>query len=380
MHKRGRVYHARFRSGGQLIRQRLSSDFVVACEMLTDLRLKAYRRDQGELSNDLQIESLKNEWLRSVEQALEPTTVRRYRQHLAHVTRLLSVQNVAQLDLDVIEAFREDRLSEDVAAKTVNKDVGALRRMLNWAVRRKKIGDNPLVGLQPLPEISKEARALRPEEVERLFNSSNPHWRDIWYAYLTTGLRKMELSHLLFADIDWEARELVVRPSSAKNKTARRVPLDAELFDIISRQRDHAASRQPGSWADAATTAQIRQRLTHEHVFVTTANTPLGGNVYRAFMASCGRAGIETKTVDAQGHVVEFVDLHSTRHTFATDLILNGADPKTVQSLLGHRTLELTMKIYARVFAEHKHAAIGKLSYGAGSTQAPDVIPLPQRA
>ncbi len=351
MWKRGNVYYARYRCDGELIRQKLSTDFRVACEMLTDLRLGVYRREKGEVTNDLEITKLAIYWFRSIEQTLESSTVRRYQQNISNVQRLLCVRQVSQLDLDVIEAFRRDRLREDVEPQTVNKDVGALRTMLNWAVERKKIGSNPIAGLKPLPEDPKEARALRPEEVQALLDAANSHWRNLWYAYLTTGLRKMELANLLFSDIDWTARELIVRASSAKNKTNRRVPIDDELYRIISRQQEQVADRKPGAWADASTTAQIEERFTRDHVFVTTACTPLGGNIYREFISTCTRAGIEIKTVDAKGNVVEIVDLHSTRHTFATDLILNGADPKTVQTLMGHKTLEMTMKIYTKVCA-----------------------------
>ncbi len=151
---RGRVYWARFRSEGELIRKPLSPDFRVACEMLTDLRLGAYRRGKGEVSNDLSIESLTQDWFRSIGQTLEPSTVKRYRQSIAHVERLLPVRHVAQLDLDVVERFRQDRLCEDVEPQTVNKDVGALRTMLNWAVERKRIAGQPKgVSARPrLPE------------------------------------------------------------------------------------------------------------------------------------------------------------------------------------------------------------------------------------
>ncbi|MCA9265817.1 MAG: site-specific integrase [Planctomycetales bacterium] len=378
--KRGHVYYARFRCDGVLVRQRLSSDFRVACEMLSDLRLGKYRHSKGELTNDLTIEALAKDYFRSIEQTLDSSTVRRYRQNMANVARLISVRHVAQLNLDVIEAFREERLLEDVEPQTINKDVRALATMLNWAVKRKKIANNPILGIKHLPEQPKEARALEPNEVGQLLDAAAGHWQNVWYAFLTTGLRKMELASLLFTDVDWRAHELVIRSGYAKNSTVRRIPVDDKLFEIISRQRDEAADRVAGTWADAKTTQQIQQRLSREHVFVTTANTPLGGNIYREFMATCKRAGINTKTMDSNGRVVEIVDLHSTRHTFATDLIMNGADPKTVQTLMGHKTLEMTMRIYAKVFAQQKHAAIGKLSYGAGVTVAADVIQLPKRA
>jgi hypothetical protein len=65
------------------------------------------------------------------------------------------------------------------------------------------------------------------------------------------------------------------------------------------------------------------------------------------------------------------VDLHSLRRTFATALILGGADPKSVQELLGHRTLDLTMRVYAKIHSGSKRQALGKLAYGQG-TLAPE--------
>ncbi len=375
MWKRGDVYYSRFRSDGQVVRQRLSTDFRVACQMLTDLRLGRYRRANGELSNDYTLELLSKEYFRSIDQTLNPSTVQRYRQNLANVERVISVNQVGQLDWDVIEAFREERLQEGVAPQTINKDVRALCTMLNWAVKRKKIASNPIQGMKHLPEDPKEARALEPFEVQKLLDAANEHWRDVWFAYLVTGLRKMELANLQFSDVDWRSRELVVRSSYAKNGLVRRIPIDNKLFDVISRNRTIAVNRKAGSWADAKTTRQIQERLSHTRIFVTTANTPLGGNVYREFMACCKRAGICTKTTDANGKVVEVVDLHSTRHTFATDMIMNGADPKTVQTLMGHKTLEMTMRIYAKVFTQQKHAAIGKLSYGSGVTNPAEPLP-----
>jgi integrase len=160
----------------------------------------------------------------------------------------------------------------------------------------------------------------------------------------------------------------------------RRIPIDDQLIEIVRRQRELAVQRQPRSRGGVRITECINKRFTQTHVFVTTANTPLGVNLYREFMRACKLAGIETETVDARGNVVEILDLHSTRHTFATDLILNGADPKTVQTLMGHRTLDMTMKIYAKVFVQQKRAAIGKLSYGAGVSTGREVIPYAEGA
>lgn len=174
-----------------------------------------------------------------------------------------------------------------------------------------------------------------------------------------------QLANLLFTDIDWDAKEIVIRETLTKNSTARRIPIDEILYEILLLQKGGAQKRKPGKWANQKTTNRIKEKFSKKHVFVTTANTPLGNNIYRSLIAICKKCGIVTKTNDAEGNLVEVVVLHSTRHSFATDLIRNGADPKAVQSLMGHKTLEMTMRIYTKVNSFQKHDAIGKLSFGS---------------
>ena len=365
MIKRGVKYYANFRYEGNHIRKVLSPDLQVAKVMLRDLRMRVYKESVGDIGNNRNIAELAEAWFRSVEQSVRATTFIRYRQNLNNIIRLLTVESVNRLNLDVLEQLREVRLTEGVKASTVNKDVAAFVSMLNWAVDRKKIGFNPISGVKKLPEFKRESRALSIREAKLILEHSNEFWRRIWYAYFVLGLRKMELANLLFTDIDWEAREIVVRANTTKSRRGRRIPVDDVLYEILLQQLQEAPKRQPGSWADQETTNRIKERFSRNHVFVTTANTPLQHNIYREFMTTCRRCGIETKTCDANGDVVESVALHSTRHSFATELIRNGADPKSVQSLLGHRSLDMTMRTYVKVNAEQKHETIKKLSFSA---------------
>ncbi len=107
-------------------------------------------------------------------------------------------------------------------------------------------------------------------------------------------------------------------------------------------------------------------------------NTPLGrgSGLDPAFIRCCRLAGIETSSYDMSDRLVEHADLHSLRRTFATNWIISGADPKSIQEILGHRTLDTTMCIYAKVKASSKRLTVGKLSYGQGVTAPEHVLPL----
>jgi integrase len=346
--------------------------------MLAELKLKTYRKQQGEIDNEYPLDVLIDEWLIHAKQKLKPSTLRRYKQNIGNLKAKLSARLVSWVTPDRIEAFRQDRLDVGVTARTVNMDVGCLQTILNWAVRRKKIHSNPIRDLRALPHFPKEARAFRSEEVEKLLAAAtSPRWRDVWYAYLTTGLRKMELAHLTFNDVDWEAHELIVRGRTAKNSKSRRVPIEDGLYEILRRQYDEAPFRVPGNSGGAETRTKVQRLFSKTHVFVTGQNTPLGINIYREFMTTCRRAGIKTVTYDGAGNVTEFVDLHSTRHTFATELVRANNDPKTVQEILGHKTLEMTMRIYAKVHGTSKHTAVATLPYGKTGGQA-GVVKLPE--
>lgn len=96
-------------------------------------------------------------------------------------------------------------------------------------------------------------------------------------------------------------------------------------------------------------------------------------------MRCCDRASIVTRALDPAGKEIDHVDVHSLRRTFATCLISNGADPKNVQELLGHKTLAMTMNLYAKIHGQTKRQAIGKLSYGSGALVPEHVVEYPGR-
>src|SRR5689334_4848136 len=79
-----------------------------------------------------------------------------------------------------------------------------------------------------------------------------------------------------------------------------------------------------------------------ERVFVNHIGKPHRNNLLRKFYGTCKRAKI------ADGKRNGSVDLHSLRVTFTTLSLEGGASPKAVQAILGHATLDMTMRVYAK--------------------------------
>jgi integrase len=378
MYQRGRHYYADFYAGGQRVRKKLATDLDAAKQILVELRARAQKADFGLLDNDFPLDKLREQYLRHCQQSLGEASELRYRQALDTILARLPAKQVRQVSVAVVLAYRQERLGDGVNPGTVNYEVAALHRMLRWGVSPAKlIGSSPLDGIKKMPHLRpKDGRALEPAEVKALLDASPQRWRDIWYAYLTTGMRLRELLRLTFEDIDWEGREVIVRAYKAKGRRERRIPMDDGLYDILRRLEAERPNRKPcGRYAFGQ---PLRDRFSDRHVFVSRACTAMvAGSIYKALMNYCARAGVPTHTFDSEGQPLEHVDVHSLRRTFATELIVQGADPKSVQELLGHKTLAMTMKLYAKVRPQNKRQAVAKLSYGKGVSTPAHVLPYP---
>jgi integrase len=202
---RGKTYHADFYAGGRRVRKKLYRNLDAATQILNDLKAKADKGDFGLLDNDYPLPQLKEEYLRHCKQILKPATQGRYANCLDNILPRLPATRVCQIHSDAMRAYREERLAEGASPRTLNMEVIVLGSMIRWAAspQEKKIGSNPLADFEPLPhDYPKEGRALTDPEVSRLLECSPQPWRDIWYCFLVTGLRKSELASLTFTDID----------------------------------------------------------------------------------------------------------------------------------------------------------------------------------
>jgi integrase len=385
-----RGYYADFRVGGTRVQRKLSTDFDAARSILLDLKARADKAKFNLLDNNHALASLKTAYLQHCRQALKPRTVDTYVKQLDNILGAekravakidpLPCATVSQLTTSAILTYRKDRLSQGRSPRTINAEVQALGGMLNWAVDHRLISSNPIRSVKPLPhDHPKEGRPLSPEEVARLLKASPSLWRDVWYTLLVTGMRESELVNLQFVDLDFHSREILIRADATKNHAERRIPMDDQLYQLLRRLEGERNARMPGHGRNQRDTARTKERFSRNHVFVSGQNTPLddGGNFYKAFKRCCRKARIPMRTYDSEGRVFEHVDVHSLRRTFATEAISSGADPKSIQELLGHKTLAMTMKIYTKIRTQTKRQAIARLPYGAGATTPNHLVELP---
>jgi integrase/recombinase XerD len=230
---------------------------------------------------------------------------------------------------------------------TIRRKYGCLSSFFSFLQDMGSCHGNPARNL-PLPKVSKNLPiVLSAGQVQQLLAAADiPRDRLLILLLLSTGLRRSEAAAITLDQVDLEHRQLRVR---GKGNKERMVPLTP---DVVAAIELHLASREPTA-------------LNHLFISAVTHEPLTGGGVYKMIRRLLKQAGL-----DGQG-----ITPHKLRHTFATHLVRNGVDVKTVQELLGHADLGTTAK-YLHSDGQAKQAAVARLNglVGTDVAQPPPAV------
>lgn len=241
---------------------------------------------------------------------------------------------------------------------TINTTMAALERWGGWTVTAGLRDDNPFADVQRIrTEATERApQALSPAQQDTLLKAATllrqpQRARVIVSLLLHTGLRVAELCALTWGDLSVGERSGDLRVRMGKGGAARTVPLNSEvrrmLWSWLVAMTDLAQtepSAQRARWT-AAHAALMSQWMT-QHAKLPVITSQKGGPLQpRAVQTVVSTAAYFARITDPP------VTPHTLRHTYATQLVINGAPLTVVATLLGHRSLTTTA-IYTKPSAQ----------------------------
>jgi len=261
-----------------------------------------------------------------------PQTLRSYRQALSQFRAFRPALAWTDATPDDFRAHLFDQMKRGRSRATIRLSFAALRSFFNHLTDRNVIPSNVLK-LVSLPKLEKklpqfltvpQVSALMEKPAAKAKSKQAPEWmaaRDtaILELFYSSGLRLAELAVLDVRDLDQIGETIRVM---GKGSRERIVPVGSPALEAVSRYR-HQANVQSGPLF----LNKSRKRLGHRSIWLLLKNY-------------VREAGLPAT-----------LSPHKLRHSFATHLLDNGADLRSVQSLLGHASLTTT-QIYTHVTTE----------------------------
>ncbi|KAF1304785.1 tyrosine recombinase XerC [Enterococcus sp. JM9B] len=233
-------------------------------------------------------------------------------------------------DVRVYLSFLNEK---EYSRNTISRKIASLRSFYQYLLKQEIIEENPFTYIHLKKRTGKLPRFLYEKEMAVLFDSvegnqplqqRNRALLEILYG---SGLRVSECAGLQLTDIDWLGEVLLIR---GKGNKERYVPFGSFAQQALETYIENSR-----------VSLMSKKKKTHSVVFVNHLGDPITATGIEYILNQI----IKKSSLDSKIHP------HMLRHTFATHLLNNGADMRTVQELLGHANLSTT-QIYAHVTKE----------------------------
>jgi len=225
---------------------------------------------------------------------------------------------------DVVRTYLAFLNEKQYSKATIARKLATLRSFYKFLVKRNQLTSNPVVAVRTPKQDKKLPRFLDYEEVKKLLDTpSLENWlgardRAILETLYSTGIRVSELVALNMDDIDFLGEIVHVR---GKGKKERITPIGSSALQVIQHYMEFRNKR-----------AQNNTNFDSKVLFVNKHGKRLSTRSVRRKMDKYLKmAGLDPA-----------ISPHTLRHSFATHMLNNGADLRSVQELLGHQSLSTT--------------------------------------
>lgn len=282
-----------------------------------------------------------------------------YRKIISPLIGMYAVADLTQMHIqNVLNIAKQKGYSWEVQSTIKILCTDILHRALEMNLIKK----DPMRGVRvPSNKPQSQVQVLTvTQQLAFLECSAGTFYHNMFVVAVNSGLRPGEIFALTESDIDFsnrvihvnktlvyqaftegEGKVFHVHPPKTKS-SVRDVPITDTCLDALQRQ-----IKQKKVVADKHPATQLKDLL-----FTTKYNTPINSQIYNEAIR---RIVMEMNLTRDKLEEMPEISGHTFRHTFATRCIEAGIRPKTLQTYLGHATLNMTMDLYVHVTDEVKH-------------------------
>lgn len=227
--------------------------------------------------------------------------------------------------------------SGHVSASSLNIEQRALKAMMNKAVAWRYLTVSPFADSKCIKVVEAPPKYFSKEELQKLLSLVEETWlRDAIMFAVSTGIRRGELINLHWSDVNLDRQVMTIQSCGdfkVKGNKARIVPLSSLALAVIAERQKHSGS---------------------PYVFHKGGNRLWPNWVTELFRFYVKKAGLWEKRLH----------WHNLRSSFASWLVADGASIYAVSKLLGHSSVTLTEKAYARLSPETLHSTVDLIKFG----------------
>ncbi|MHC4287523.1 MAG: tyrosine recombinase XerC [Planctomycetota bacterium] len=237
-------------------------------------------------------------------------------------------------DVNTIRRYMADLGKNHYSKSTTARKLATLRSFYKFLVKRERISSNPVISIKTPKQDKKLPKFLEYEEVVRLLNTPPVNTclgardRAILEVLYSTGMRVSELVSLNMDDVDFLSEVIHVR---GKGKKERICPIGSSALQAIQNYIEFRNRRMAN---DSNFDSRVLFANKHGQRLSTRS-------VRRKMDKYLIEAGLDPA-----------ISPHTLRHSFATHMLNNGADLRSVQELLGHQSLSTT-QVYTHITTSH---------------------------
>ncbi len=241
----------------------------------------------------------------------------------ATVTQPALRQKLCEVDTEKVKSFLAYLGMQNYSKSTIARKLATLRSFYKFCMRRGYVSEHPLASIRTPKQEKRLPKYLELDDITRLLNTPDSNTllgardRAMLEVLFSTGVRVSELVDLNFADIDFIGQTIRVRGKGKKQRTA---PIGQTAIVAIQKYLELRRS-------------DIRSaKFDQEALFVNKHGQRLSTRSVRRkldkYLLQCG--------------LDPTISPHTLRHSFATHMLNNGADLRSVQQLLGHQSISTT--------------------------------------